>query len=87
MCICAIFIIWEVYRRDFNINKVFDSTINKKLCAISPELYFFHMPICAVIGENVENSYLRAGMIVVSSFGVAIMFNMIHKNIRKRREI
>lgn len=86
MGICAVFILWEFSNRNMKFNRLFDATINKKICEISPELYFFHIPICAVIGVSVKNVYLRTVIILVGSFVTAILFNKIHKYIRKRRK-
>lgn len=86
MGICAVYIIWKFYNSDnYIINRWFDTTINNKLCEISPELYFFHIPICAVFGVSVKNVYLRTGIIIIGSFVTAILVNKIHQFVRKRR--
>lgn len=87
MGICAVFILWKLSTCNLWINKIFDSVINRKICEISPELYFFHIPICAVIGVSVKNVYIRAIIILVGSFVAATLFNIIHKYIRKRIKI
>ncbi len=60
-----------------------DLKINDFLCRISPELYFYHMPVALLFSRVIENPYIYAIVVIIISFILAVIFNIIDRRISK----
>ena len=56
--------------------------INDYLCRISPELYFYHMPIALIFSKVTLSSYAYMGIVIVLSIFFAILFNLINNKVK-----
>lgn len=50
---------------------------NRWLCAISPELFFFHLPVALLFSRVLDAPYAYAGLVTLASFALAVLFHWI----------
>ena len=59
-------------------------SVSKWLSKISPELYFYHMPIALIFSKLSMNVTLYVVSVIITSTVVAVVFNIIDKWVQKR---
>lgn len=61
--------------------------INNKLlnilCRISPEIYFYHMPIALLYSQILKNTTIYVILVIVTSLFVALLLNPVNRSVRK----
>lgn len=55
----------------------------KYLSRISPEIYFYHMPLTMVLAWTIKNPYIYLGIVFCLTIVVARIMNIVNVNIRK----
>jgi peptidoglycan/LPS O-acetylase OafA/YrhL len=60
-----------------------ENKINNYLCTISPELYFYHMPLALILSKIINNPYKYMIVVIVLSMIFAIIFNYLDRKVDK----
>lgn len=58
--------------------------VSKYLSKISPEIYFYHMPIALLLSRIIENSLVFALSVTVATFIIAPIINLWDKWLNKK---
>ena len=54
-----------------------NSKMNGRLCRISPELFFYHMPAALLLSRKIQNPYAYAGVVIAVSLILAMIFHFV----------
>lgn len=57
----------------------FDSKLNRYLCKVSPEIYFYHIPITLLLSAVINNKVIYFVVVIMATFIVVPVFNYINK--------
>lgn len=60
-----------------------DDKVLKYFSRISPEIYFYHMPICELLSQILKNSLIYAIVVIIASLGIAAIMNPLNGKIQK----
>ena len=84
MGVVAVYLIYILYVYAGSVfERILQLKVNKWFCRISPELYFYHIPICAIIGCRVANKVQAAIYIIILSIITAALFNKFDAVLKK----
>ena len=61
-----------------------DNGINRYICKMSPELYFYHMPIAVLFSKVITDPYIYMLLVIAVSFVMAVVFNIFDGFIHER---
>ncbi len=57
--------------------------VNECFCRLSPEIYFYHMPVALVLSRLVTDPYKFTAAVIAASLLLAVIFNVVDNKVNK----
>ena len=60
-----------------------NNKVVEKLGGLSPEIYFYHMPVALLLHETIDNNVIYCVIVFILSIVLAVLINPVNKKVYK----